>query len=57
MAAKLESLSPLGTLARGYSLTTLDGQMVRDSATVAEGDEIETKLKSGKIISRVERTE
>lgn len=58
IAAKLESLSPLGTLSRGYSLTTtLDGTMVRDSATVSEGDMIETKLDSGKIISRVESTE
>lgn len=57
LAAKLESLSPLGTLARGYSLTTSKGRTVRDSSTVAEGDRIETKLENGKIISRVESTE
>jgi exodeoxyribonuclease VII large subunit len=56
-AAKLESLSPLGTLARGYSLTTVNGKSVRSSAEVVEGDIIESRVEQGKIISRVESCE
>lgn len=56
-AAKLESLSPLGTLARGYSLTTRDGRVLRDASEIAVNDVIETKLEKGKIVSRVERCE
>jgi exodeoxyribonuclease VII large subunit len=58
MAAHLESLSPLGVLARGYSLTTRerDGRVVRDAATLAAGDLIRTRLASGDVVSRVEQS-
>ncbi len=57
VAEQLESLSPLGTLNRGYSLTLADGQIVRDAATVAVGDTIETRLAAGTITSRVLKTD
>jgi len=55
LAARLESLSPLGVLARGYSLTqrTADGQLVADAATLAIGDEITTRFAQGHAVSRV----
>lgn len=56
-AEQLESLSPLGTLKRGYSLTLSDGQVVRDAAAVAVGDTIETRLAAGTITSRVLKTD
>jgi exodeoxyribonuclease VII large subunit len=56
-AAQLESLSPLGVLARGYSLTTrvTDGEIVREAEQLAVGDELRTRLASGEVTSRVEQ--
>ncbi len=55
LAASLEALSPLGVLARGYSLTLLaDGKtLVRDPRDVKAGDLILTRLAAGQISSRV----
>jgi exodeoxyribonuclease VII large subunit len=57
-AAALEALSPLAVLARGYSLTLRDGGAtpIRTAAEVRPGDLIHTRLASGRIVSRVERT-
>lgn len=58
-AARLESLSPLAVLARGYSVTSrvADGQIVRESGQVQPGDAIRTRLARGEITSRVETSE
>jgi exodeoxyribonuclease VII large subunit len=58
LAASLEALSPLAVLARGYSLTfQADGTtLVRSAADVRPGDPIQTRLASGRLISRVEET-
>jgi exodeoxyribonuclease VII large subunit len=53
-AGQLESLSPLGVLGRGYSLTTRDGEVVRSSDTVQIGDVVRTRLARGELSSRVE---
>jgi exodeoxyribonuclease VII large subunit len=54
--ARLESLSPLAVLGRGYSLTqrTADGRLVRDAAELAVGQQITTRLARGEATSRVE---
>lgn len=57
LAGKLETLSPLGVLQRGYSLTLAAGQVVTDAARVASGDLLETRLAKGRVFSRVERVE
>ncbi len=56
MAAHLDSLSPLGILRRGYSLTRRvdDVAVVRDAAQLAVGDRLVTRFASGQAISRVE---
>ncbi len=55
VAEKLELVSPLGILRRGYSLTTdPDGTVIRSVKRVSAGDLIETKLTDGTIVSRVE---
>jgi len=56
---RLEALSPLAVLARGYSLTLTqsDKVVVRQPGQVKRGDLLETKLRQGYIISRVEYTE
>jgi exodeoxyribonuclease VII large subunit len=55
-AGKLESLSPLGVLARGYSVTQRadDGTLVRAAEQVRAGDLIRTRLEKGEVVSRVE---
>lgn len=55
-AGRLEALSPLGVLARGYSLTrTLDGQVVRGHDEVRPGDTVEVLLQRGALDCRVLR--
>ena len=57
MAAKLESLSPLGVLARGYSLTTPTDshQPIVDAKQLQIGDAMHTRFAHGAAISRVEQ--
>jgi exodeoxyribonuclease VII large subunit len=55
LAEKLELVSPLGILKRGYSLTMEpDGAVVRSIKQVEAGDLVETRLADGTIVSRVE---
>jgi exodeoxyribonuclease VII large subunit len=55
MAARLEALSPLAVLSRGYSLTQdAAGNVITDAAQTAEGEQLTTRLASGRVISRVE---
>ena len=55
-ARTLDSLSPLGTLARGYAIVQpRDGQAVIHRATdVAVGDPVRARLREGTLIARVE---
>jgi len=59
LASRLESLSPLAVLARGYSLTTRlsDGKLVRSAGEIAVEDRLKTRLADGELISRVESLE
>jgi len=59
LTSRLESLSPLAVLARGYSVTTRaeDGALVRAAADVAPGERILTRMASGRIVSIVERSD
>lgn len=58
LSSRLESLSPLGVLARGYSLTQNSaGQVIRSKIHVSPGELITTRLADGTITSRVEQTE
>jgi exodeoxyribonuclease VII large subunit len=51
---RLESLSPLGVLGRGYSLTRLaSGAVVRSAGQVAVGDPLEILLHQGALGARV----
>ncbi len=56
IAQRLDALSPLSTLARGYSIVTLaaTGQLVRDATTVADGAHITVKCLRGQLAARVE---
>jgi exodeoxyribonuclease VII large subunit len=58
-AARLEVLSPLKTLARGYAIATRgsDGTVVTDAAMLATGELLLLRLHRGKVCCRVESLE
>lgn len=52
--ARLSAVDPVQALNRGYSITTTaDGQLLRNTAQVAIGTEIHTRLAQGTVISTV----
>jgi len=59
LSARLESLSPLAVLGRGYSLTErlADGQVVRNSSELTIGEQILSRFSRGQALSRVEKIE
>ncbi len=59
VTSKLEALSPLAILRRGYSITAKlpEHVIIKNSDILKKGDEVETKLGNGKFRSRVEKVE
>lgn len=57
VAATLSALSPLAVLARGYSVTQRldDAAVIKHHDQIQVGDEIQTQLDKGKLISQVTR--
>ncbi|WP_168394568.1 exodeoxyribonuclease VII large subunit [Erwinia amylovora] len=54
LAARLEGVSPLATLARGFSVTsTADGQLVKKTRQLHQGDTLKTRLDDGWVESEV----
>ncbi|MEC5318747.1 exodeoxyribonuclease VII large subunit [Brenneria populi subsp. brevivirga] len=54
--SRLEGVSPLATLARGYNVTTAqDGRVLKSVAQVAPDDLLQTRLQDGWVESRVTR--
>jgi len=53
-AARLNALSPLATLARGYAIVRAGGEAVREAASVSAGDRLEVELAAGGLGARVE---
>ena len=58
-AARLETLSPLNVLSRGYSLTRreADQTVVRHARDVVSGERLLTEVRHGRIVSRVEEVD
>lgn len=56
IAGRLDTLSPLAVLGRGYSVTRRadDGRVVRDATQLAPGQRITTRFARGETVSRVE---
>jgi exodeoxyribonuclease VII large subunit len=46
-------LSPENILKKGYSITTKNGKIIKDSKELANGDEIETRFAEGSVKSKV----
>ncbi|MDI3299165.1 MAG: exodeoxyribonuclease VII large subunit, partial [Bacillota bacterium] len=59
VGARLEALSPLAVLARGYAIVRRerDGAVLRAAGDVAAGETVEAVLARGRIHARVERAE
>ena len=55
MEEKVKALDPTLLLKRGYSITLFNGRAVRDPQMLKEGDEIETLIEKGVIISKVKK--
>ena len=53
-AELLEALSPHATLARGYSITRVNGRAVTDASQVKPGEVLETTLANGTLRSVAE---
>ncbi len=52
--AKLDALSPLAVLTRGYSITqAADGRILRDAETTKPGDKLKIRLERGKLDAQV----
>ena len=56
-AAKLDGISPLAVLGRGYSVTQKDYAVIRSTQQVTWGDEIVTTVEDGTITSVVQQVE
>jgi exodeoxyribonuclease VII large subunit len=57
-AARLDVLSPLQTLSRGYAIaTTSEGMVITDTSQLAAGERIKLHLHRGKALCRVEELE
>lgn len=58
LSGKLDALSPLKTLARGYSLCrhAATKALITDAARVAPGEEVEVVLHRGELLCRVEKS-
>jgi exodeoxyribonuclease VII large subunit len=55
LSARMNAISPLAVLARGYSLTSdTKGQLIVDCDSVDAGEKITTKLSDGTIVSTVD---
>ncbi|MCA9198637.1 MAG: exodeoxyribonuclease VII large subunit [Planctomycetales bacterium] len=56
LTQQLDSLSPLNVLRRGYSVSAnvLDGTVVRSVEQMQMGDQMETILPDGRLVSRIE---
>jgi exodeoxyribonuclease VII large subunit len=52
--ARLQALSPLATLARGYAIVRSGAETVRDATVLKTGDALHIELASGSIDARVE---
>jgi exodeoxyribonuclease VII large subunit len=52
---KLRLVDPQNILKRGYSLTMMNGKIVKSVHQIKEGDQLETRLSDGKVESTVEK--
>ena len=57
LIAKLDALSPLKTLSRGYSIITLNGKTIKEAKYLKKDDEINIKLFDGQVNDKILKKE
>jgi exodeoxyribonuclease VII large subunit len=55
--ARLDSLSPLRVLERGYALATHEGRVVTDAASVKQGDRLDVRFAHGRVTATVDEVD
>ncbi|MCD4845592.1 MAG: exodeoxyribonuclease VII large subunit [Methanosarcinales archaeon] len=55
--SRLNAISPLNTLKRGYSIVLHNGEVIRSIRQIKKGDALEMRMIDGRIFARVDRTE
>ncbi len=53
LAGKLDALSPLGVIARGYALASIDGKIIKSVKDTKINDEINVKLSDGVLSAKI----
>ena len=53
LLGKLETLSPIKTLARGYSITTYNGKVITDLSKLEKDMIVETEFEDGFVVSKI----
>ena len=53
LVSKLETLSPLQTLQRGYTITKVDGKVISSSKKVKKGDKLSIEFSDGSVSTEV----
>ena len=53
LVSKLETLSPLLTLQRGYTMTKVNGKVISSCKNIKKGDSIEVTFKDGKVDAEI----
>ena len=53
LAGKLDALSPLGVVSRGYALAENKGKLVKSTADISVGDDITLKVSDGTVTAKV----
>lgn len=53
LAGKLDALSPLGVVSRGYALAENNGKIIKSTSDVSVGDEISLKVSDGTVTAEV----
>lgn len=53
LSVRLDAVSPLSTLSRGYAIVTKDNQVLKDTGALKPGDEVETRIDRGSFKSKI----
>lgn len=53
LVSKLETLSPLLTIKRGYSITRMNGKVINSCKNIKKGDTLEVELQDGNVSTKV----
>lgn len=50
---RLEAVNPLSIMNKGYSINSIDGEIITDVHKARIGDILETQMQNGKILSKI----